>query len=169
MRTGEIIALRWANVDLEHRRIVLPEQMQDSVVMRPKDKDSRVVPILDNLLPVLSSWRLRSGGEGQVVPPMRSDGKGLHTMRKRLHAAVEAINRAGSALPRMAWYQATRHTFASQCFLVGGSIEKLREAMGRCSVVVTERYTISAGTCSALPTLAALPLTSASRKEKYSP
>jgi hypothetical protein len=40
----------------------------------------------------------------------------------------------------MTWYQATRHTFASQWVLAGGSIEKLREAMGHSSVVVTERY-----------------------------
>jgi hypothetical protein len=33
-----------------------------------------------------------------------------------------------------------RHTFASQWVINGGSIEKLREAMGHSSVVVTERY-----------------------------
>jgi integrase len=142
LRTGEILALQWSSVDLERRRIVVSEQVQDGVVMRPKDKDSRVVPILDSLLPVLKSWRLRSGGAGQVVPPMRSDGKRLdqHTLRKRLRTAVEALNKNGGALPRMTWYQATRHTFASQWVLTGGSIEKLREAMGHCSVTVTERY-----------------------------
>jgi hypothetical protein len=40
----------------------------------------------------------------------------------------------------LTWYQATRHTFASQWVLAGGSIEKLREAMGHSSVMVTERY-----------------------------
>jgi integrase len=142
LRTGEILALQWSSVDLERRRIVVSEQVQDGVVMQPKDKDSRVVPIMDSLLPVLKAWHLRSGGVGQVVPPMRSDGKRLdqHTLRGHLHDAVDTINKQGTALPRMTWYQATRHTFASQWVLTGGSIEKLREAMGHCSVTVTERY-----------------------------
>jgi len=38
------------------------------------------------------------------------------------------------------WYQVTRHTFASQCVMAGGSIEKLKEILGHYSVVVTERY-----------------------------
>ncbi len=37
-------------------------------------------------------------------------------------------------------YQATRHTFASQWVLAGGSIEKLKEIMGHISVIVTEQY-----------------------------
>ncbi|MBI3180921.1 MAG: tyrosine-type recombinase/integrase [Myxococcales bacterium] len=39
------------------------------------------------------------------------------------------------------WNEATRHTFASQWVLAGGSIEKLKEILGHYSVVVTERYT----------------------------
>jgi integrase len=143
LRTGELLQLQWSSVDLERRRIVVSEQVQDGVVMRPKDKDSRVVPILDSLLPVLQAARLRSGGVGQVVPPMRGGSRKRldpHTLGKTLKEAFEKLNAAGPALPTMTWYQATRHTFASQWVLAGGSIEKLREAMGHSSVVVTERY-----------------------------
>jgi hypothetical protein len=38
---------------------------------------------------------------------------------------------AASGLSRLTWYQATRHTFASQRVSGGGSIEKLKEFMGR--------------------------------------
>lgn len=143
MRTGEILALQWSSVDLERGRIVVSEQVQDGVVMRPKDKDSRVVPITDSLLPVLKEWHLRCGGVGQVVPPMRKGSRKRcdpHTLGKCLREAFEAINKEGHALPCMTWYQATRHTFASQWVLTGGTLEKLREVMGHSSVVVTERY-----------------------------
>jgi hypothetical protein len=63
-----------------------------------------------------------------------------HTLGKSLREAFEAINKEGHALPCMTWYQATRHTFASQWVLTGGTLEKLREVMGHSSVVVTERY-----------------------------
>src|SRR5499427_1732097 len=47
---------------------------------------------------------------------------------------------AACGLSALTWYQATRHTFASQWVLAGGSIEKLKEIMGHSSVIVTERY-----------------------------
>jgi hypothetical protein len=40
----------------------------------------------------------------------------------------------------LTWYRATRHTFASQFILGGGSIEKLSKIMGHASVTTTERY-----------------------------
>ena len=113
-------------------------------MFRPKDLDSRVVPILDSLLPVLQAAQLASGGVGLVVPPMRSNKTrkhlGPHTLGKCLREALAELNKAGEALPAVNWYQATRHTFASQWVMAGGSIEKLREAMGHSTVLVTERY-----------------------------
>jgi integrase len=69
LRTGEILALRWPNVDLDGRRIIVCEQVQDGVVTRPKDKDSRIVPIIDSLLPVLREAQVRTGSQGTVVQP----------------------------------------------------------------------------------------------------
>jgi integrase len=99
--------------------------------------DSRIVPIQDALYPLLASWHLRSGGKGTVVPPMRSDGEYLddHTLRSHLKAALIKLK-----LPAITWYQATRHTFASQWVLADQPIEKLREIMGHSTVQVTERY-----------------------------
>lgn len=144
LRTGETLALRWSSVDLEHRRIVVSEQVQDGKVFRPKDLDSRMVPISDSLLPVLQADRLASGGVGLLVPPMRSNKVrqhlGAHTLSKCLKDALAKLNKNGAAIPAVTWYQATRHTFASQWVMAGGSIEKLREAMGHSTVLVTERY-----------------------------
>ena len=75
-----------------------------------KDDESRVVPILKSLLPILSTWKLR-------------------------FASCEL-----SPNSTLTWYQATRHTFASHWVLSGGSLEKLANVMGHSSVVVTERY-----------------------------
>jgi len=51
------------------------------------------------------------------------------------------LRRLGLERPGLGWYEATRHTFASQWVLGGGSIEILKEILGHHSVVVTERYT----------------------------
>jgi integrase len=143
LRVGEILALRWANVDLEHRRIIVSEQVQDGKILPPKDKDSRVVPIMDSLLPILQAARLRTGGQGLVVPPMRGGCRrhlDPHTLGKCLREAFAELAEKGATLPPMTWYQATRHTFASQWVLDGGSLERLRVVMGHSTVLVTERY-----------------------------
>lgn len=133
LRTGEILGLKWGHVDLSARRIHVRESADGPL----KDDDSRVAPILDALYPVLAAWKLKTRGLGRVVPPMRSDGQFLddHTLRSHFKTAREALT-----LPPMTWYQATRHTFASQWVMNGGAIEKLKEILGHSTVQVTERY-----------------------------
>jgi hypothetical protein len=61
------------------------------------------------------------------VPPNR--------LRATLRAAQDALG-----LPRLTWYQSTRHTFASHWVTDGRPIEKLRDILGHSTVQVTERY-----------------------------
>ena len=135
LRTGEVFALRWQHVDLATRRIHLRESVKGPL----KDKDSRMVPILDALAPLLASWKLRAGTEDRVIPPLRCDGEKIDkgTPGPYLRAALKQL---GLERPGLGWYEATRHTFASQWVMAGGSIEKLKEILGHYSVVMTERY-----------------------------
>jgi integrase len=138
--------VRWIHVDLATRRIHVRESVKGPL----KDKESRIVPILDSLLPILTAWKLKSGGEGRMVPPLRCDGGKVdkHTPGNHLRAALAELDlaRPGFGLPlagerpKKLWYWCTRHTFASQWVMAGGSIEKLKEILGHYSVVVTERY-----------------------------
>lgn len=135
LRTGEVFGLKWEHVDLPARRIHVRESISGPL----KDGDSRVVPILDTLQPVLSKWKLRAGTEARVIPPMRRDGQHINkgTPGKYLRAALKAL---GLQREGLGWYEATRHSFASHWVLGGGSIEKLKELLGHYSVVMTERY-----------------------------
>lgn len=135
LRPGELFALRWSSVDLQARRIHVEESVKGPL----KDKKSRVVPILDPLLPVLTGLKVKSGGTGRVIPPLRRDGKKVdkHTPGRFLRATLKKL---GLQREGLGWYEATRHTFASQWILAGGSIEKLSKVLGHYSVVMTERY-----------------------------
>jgi integrase len=135
LRTGEVFALRWEHVDLARRRIHVRESVKGPL----KDKESRIVPILDRLLPVLADWRKRSGGVGRIIQPLRRDGLKIDKHTPGVYLA-ETLVKLELARPGLRWYQATRHTFASQWVLAGGSIEKLKEILGHYSVVMTERY-----------------------------
>ena len=45
-----------------------------------------------------------------------------------------------ASLPRLTWYQATRHTYGGRFVSAGGSLEKLRVILGHSSTEVTLRY-----------------------------
>lgn len=148
LRTGETLGLRWEHVDLRSRRMHIRESVDGPL----KDDDSRVVPIIDTLLPILKAWKLKTGGQGTVVPPMRSDGQFCddHTLRDRLRPILVHLkllpandtdqDNAGKRRPRLTWYRCTRHTFASHWVMDGRPIEKLKEILGHSTVQVTERY-----------------------------
>jgi hypothetical protein len=72
----------------------------------------------------------RGGSPGHAAQFIR-----LHTLHAALRGALRNCD-----LPRLSWYQATRHTFASLWCMGGGSIEKLSAVMGHSSTLVTQRY-----------------------------
>lgn len=56
-------------------------------------------------------------------------------MRRHLVAALTSCK-----LPAMTWYEATRHTFASQWVLEGKPIGRLARMLGHSETEVTQRY-----------------------------
>jgi hypothetical protein len=128
------------------------------------DHDPRTTPFVDKLadirrifpklFPILTAWKLRHGGEGRVIPPLRCDGAKVddkHTPGKRLRTALKELGlaRPGFGLPsaqgakespQKLWYWCTRHTFASHWVMAGGSIEKLSTILGHSSVEITWRH-----------------------------
>jgi hypothetical protein len=133
LRTGEILGLRVEDVDLVHRRI----HIQRSFDAPTKDDEPRITPISDTLLPVLTTWLARLGREEGLV--FRPTGHGTFVISHRLRASLRAAQDA-LGLPRLTWYQSTRHTFASHWVTDGRPIEKLRDILGHSTVQVTERY-----------------------------
>jgi integrase len=144
LRPGEVRALKWSNVDLAHRRIYVRESVNGPT----KDKDSREAPMVPGLHGLLVAWKAKNPNtfNGLVCPPILGMlGKAALGPRRRYlgeHRITEFIKKAckKTGLPQLTFYEAGRHTFASQWVLNGGSIEKLREILGHSTVLVTERY-----------------------------
>lgn len=147
LRTGEVLGLSWQRVDLDGRRMRVVEQVHNSALGPLKDDESRTVPVQDALIPVLTAWKLKTGGEGLLFKPEqpgRRAGRGTgapstfvrpHTLHKHLRKALTDCK-----LPGLTWYQCTRHTFASQWVIAGGSMEKLAVVLGHSSTEVTRHY-----------------------------
>jgi len=147
LRTGEVLGLSWEDIDLAGRRIHVRQQMRDGALGVLKDEEGRVVPLQTPLAPILTAWKLRTGSVGLLFRPTVADRGGRpelgtapafvrpHTLHKHLS---KALTRCG--LPKMTWYNATRHTFASLWVMGGRSIEQLSLILGHSTVAVTQHY-----------------------------
>jgi integrase len=146
LRPGEVKALTWSDIDLDGRRIAVLRQLVRGALSSLPREETRAVPIVDALLPVLGTWRERSrgrafafasvalsrGGRFKTDEPLVAND---HTLLSNLDRALEALG-----MRRLTWYQATRHTFASEWMRNGGSIEALAAILGQSQASTRERY-----------------------------
>jgi integrase len=147
LRLGETLGFSFEDIDFPGRRLHIHRQMQDGRLCGLKDDEPRIVPLLTSLAPILAEWKLKAGPSGLLFKPANPAKGGRpdigtaptfirpHTLAKHLDAALKKCD-----LPRITWYQATRHTFASQFVLGGGGIELLSKIMGHASITTTEIY-----------------------------
>jgi integrase len=141
MRQGELAGLRWSDVDLDARRIVV----QRSYDGPTKAGDVRYVPILDPMLPVLRAWRLMSPGD--IVFPNqdgRMQGRCARLYQEIFHrvldvAGFEKVQRNGKTR-RYIRFHDLRHSFASHWMAGGGDLFRLQKILGHKTVAMTMRY-----------------------------
>jgi integrase len=151
LRTGEVIALEWADLDFDARTIHVRRSVEGPL----KDDESRIAPLPDALATVLTEWRkVAPVGAAQVFEPsghggkLRKDGKAYvkpHTLGKAFRTALakvsaDRVDAHVEPLPAMRWYEATRHSFASRYVQAGGSLMKVAAILGHSATEVTLRY-----------------------------
>ncbi len=147
LRVSEILGLDWAHVDLERRRIHVRQQARHGKLGSLKDGESRIVPILDSLLPILRNWKVATGGVGLMFRPACAARGGrpgrppafmrAQTVNAHLQRALASCGLVDKGLNL---YRATRHTFASHWVMAGRPIHTLQAILGHESVTTTERY-----------------------------
>ncbi|MBA7483465.1 Tyrosine recombinase XerC [subsurface metagenome] len=124
MRKGEILNLRWTQIDLKGRRIR---------VEKTKSGKVRHIPINDILLYELRGLK----DKNSYVFFNPKTGKPYVDMKTGFKAACR---RAGIKGMR---FHDLRHTFASRLIEKGADIETVRDLLGHSAITVTQRYTHS--------------------------
>ncbi len=123
MRKGEILSLRWDNIDLIHGFILLDIT---------KNGDRREIPLNDTLKNLFNGMASRFKG-GYVF--CDAEGKPYQDVKRSFNTAVR---KAGI---KDFHFHDLRHTFASHLVMAGVDITTVKELLGHKTLSMTLRYT----------------------------
>ncbi|MGH2853967.1 MAG: tyrosine-type recombinase/integrase [Solirubrobacteraceae bacterium] len=136
LRRGELLALRWKDVDFEQSSIRVFEGYSANRVGKPKSRKSRTVPMVEEISRSLSDLKTRGEhtAEDDLVFVSR---EGTHVdssaLRRRYIATLNAVG-----LRRLRFHD-LRHTFGSLA-INAASIVQVQAWMGHADIKTTMRY-----------------------------
>lgn len=132
LRQGELLGLRWEDVDVVAGRLRVRQAVARGIVGTPKNGKSRVIPLSREAVRALKGHRhLR----GEYV--FCQDDEALLTKGQCKHPLWRACRRAG--LRRIGWH-CLRHSFASHLVMRGKSLKVVQELLGHATIEMTMRY-----------------------------
>lgn len=137
IRPGEMLALKWSDVDFDRRRlqihatIVHPELTSGSIYQdSPKsDSSNRVIPLTDKALALLHE--LKDKSKSEWVNDFRGHRLSYQSLSRHTQYACELAGVEYRGL------HVFRHTFASNCYHRGVDIKVLSKILGHAKVDVT--------------------------------
>jgi integrase len=132
LRIGELLALRWEDVDLAGGGLLVRRSVWKHVESTPKGGRPREVPLSDQALEALREHPRRGPYVFSTLDGQRRD---RHGCTRALYAIAE---RAGQQLP-FGWH-VLRHTFASHLVMRGVPLKAVQELMGHATMDMTLRY-----------------------------
>jgi integrase len=136
LRRGELLALRWADIDFEQASIRVYEGYSANTTGKTKSRKSRTVPMVEKVSKTLLQVKARGflTGKNDLVFVSRErtnvDGSAL---RRRYIATLDA-----AGLRRLRFHD-LRHTFGSLAINVA-SIVQVQAWMGHADIKTTMRY-----------------------------
>ena len=142
MRQGELLGLRWGDVDLEEAVIRVRASYTGGVVGTPKNRERRDVDLISDVVALLSDWRERHSHSIDGLVFAGTNGQPFLSptvvLRRHLYPAMAAaeIPRAGPTLEKRTFHS-FRHTFAKRALENGAQITWLSRHLGHSSLKVT--------------------------------
>jgi integrase len=166
LRPGEVVALRWGNVDLKAKTIRVERQVRSGKEGPTKSGKPRTVPIVPLLAKELAAWAKKgvsTEATDLVCPPsnrVKRDGSIGARWGKFLGPKTIAADMANAfkftKIVPSTLYNYGRHTFGSLAGLGGISTWRLQEILGHQDIKTTLHYVSLRDQALTDPELAAL-------------
>jgi integrase len=132
MRMGELIALRWQDVDLVAGKITVRQNAVKGRIGTPKSGKAREIALSNETISALKSHRHLRG----PLVFCTIDGTMIKYTELR-HPLWRACRKAG--LRPVQWHM-LRHTFASHLVMRGVPLKAVQELLGHSTIQMTMRY-----------------------------
>lgn len=132
LRVGELLGLRWADLDLRRGLMVVRRSVVEGHVGTPKSGKSRKIPLNGTAVRVLKAHKHLRGE--QVF--CKEDGSMLTD--GQIKWPLYRIRR-DAGIVDVAWHD-LRHTFASHLAMRGVPMKSIQELLGHASMETTMRY-----------------------------
>jgi integrase len=134
LRFGELLALRWVDVDFDRRQIAVRQNYVKGEFKAPKGGRTRYVPMTPDVVTDLTIHRHARG------PLVFCDFAGNVLSRHPPVSALESrLRMIGLGDRGLGWHD-LRHTYASHLVMSGVDIYVVQRLLGHRSIKTTERY-----------------------------
>ena len=153
LRLGEIISLKWKDVDLKHGELKVLDGKNPRRFKSGYGKD-RIVPLNNMFLDIWKAWRAMNMEEEYVIPDVSHDGERaphqtlLRRFQKRLYVYLEKAelleveSYQANGTPRYNYHFHTfRHVCGANLRRAGMTLENIRDFLGHADVDSTQVYT----------------------------
>jgi integrase len=138
LRQGELLGLRWLDVDWTASRVRVAESYTRGVFDAPKSHRGRSVPMADRLAGELERHFQRSRWRAErdlvLAHPLTGNVLDASKLRKRFRIAV-----AHGGIEDLTFHE-LRHTFGTQMAAAGAPLRAIQEWMGHADASTTEIY-----------------------------
>jgi integrase len=135
-RLGELLALKWEDLDLVSGNMVIRRSLWRDKEDSPKGGRKREVPLSDDALNALKAHRGVSMMKGEYV---FCDSAGKRLSHKKLSKLVPRVCKKAGLAKRLTMHD-LRHTFASHLVMRGVTLKAVQELLGHKTLDMTLRY-----------------------------
>ena len=138
MRSGELFALKWTDIDFESRTISVSKQWSSKYGLGPtKTQRTRVVPISGDLMKFLTERKLHGGAREFVLDHLREWQNGEQAKVTRGFCAAIGITPVK--------FHDLRATFITNLLARGESLARVMSIVGHSQIKTTNGYLRKAG------------------------